>query len=287
LRITELRCPQAEDAVEQIAELTLEPLSSPKPSQARFYLGAKDRNGAPLGADVRRSGFFDAETQSLRGRKFYPHHRELEGLTTEEFRQARRYDPPVDENGRVRPERDTQNVTIHEWVRPGTEFRFTVRVQNLHPLELGALLWLLDPQRCGNRQPARHRLGMGRPLGFGAVELTATRVEVQDGAGMRRFLDTLGAAPMSAEDPPDFAATFAESMTGEFAGALATLRLVLSGFPPRVDREPAPVRYPRNGRGPIYQWFVKNEEDAAAGAAQVLRRRGDRDHLDRNDERRP
>jgi hypothetical protein len=51
-------------------------------------------------------------------------------------------------------------------VKPGVSFTFYVRFYNLRDEELGALLWALDlpPGHC-------HRLGMGKPLGLGSVQL--------------------------------------------------------------------------------------------------------------------
>ncbi|OJY45966.1 RAMP superfamily CRISPR-associated protein [Pseudonocardia sp. 73-21] len=281
LRVTELISPAACDAVEEIAELTLDPLSTPKPSQGRFYLGAGD--GGPMGSGVRREGFFDAASQALLGRKVYPHHRELEGVDSDEIRAKRRYRPAV-ENGQPRPLQDKQNVTLHEWVRPHSEFRFTLRVTNLHPMELGALLWLLDPLRCGRPdRPARHRLGMGRPLGFGAVELTATAVDLCDGEAMSTFLDTLGATVPVKIDPSELAGEFEAGMRGRgFGEVLDVLRAALVGYPKADRGVPTPVRYPRNGTSPIYEWYVQNEKDAVGGDAQVLRRRGRGDRLTEN-----
>jgi len=55
-------------------------------------------------------------------------------------------------------------------VRPGVRFQFTLHFENLRPEELGALWWALtlpgkpDVTYC-------HKLGMGKPLGMGAVTL--------------------------------------------------------------------------------------------------------------------
>ncbi len=57
-------------------------------------------------------------------------------------------------------------------LKPGVQFTFRVYFENLHDEELGALAWALqlpgEPERtyC-------HKVGMGKPLGMGAVAITA------------------------------------------------------------------------------------------------------------------
>lgn len=61
------------------------------------------------------------------------------------------------------------NITSH--VRPlaaGARFRGRVRVHNLRPVELGALLWAMT---WGGRTHLQHGLGMAKSMGCGAVSL--------------------------------------------------------------------------------------------------------------------
>jgi len=79
--------------------------------------------------------------------------------------------PGMDERGHV-DERSTQHTQMKP-LRSGVKFKFKVHFENLNMVELGALWWALalpaDPQKeyC-------HSLGMGKPLGLGAVKLTPT-----------------------------------------------------------------------------------------------------------------
>jgi CRISPR-associated protein (TIGR03986 family) len=52
-------------------------------------------------------------------------------------------------------------------LKPGVSFTFTIKFENLNQLELGALLWVLD---LGSQDNYRLKLGMGKPLGMGAVK---------------------------------------------------------------------------------------------------------------------
>ena len=62
-----------------------------------------------------------------------------------------------------------ENVMVH-WrtVPAGTAFTGKIRVHNLRPAELGALLWALD---FGGSTDSFHSLGLAKPLGFGQVQL--------------------------------------------------------------------------------------------------------------------
>ncbi len=56
-------------------------------------------------------------------------------------------------------------------VKPGVRFRFRVYFENLRAEELGALWWALAlPNESG--KVLRHKLGMGKPLGMGAVAIS-------------------------------------------------------------------------------------------------------------------
>jgi hypothetical protein len=63
---------------------------------------------------------------------------------------------------------------ITEWIPKDTQFSATIRVEGITRLELGTLLWLLRP--TGGQV---HLLGMGKPLGFGAVSVQAKEREIR------------------------------------------------------------------------------------------------------------
>lgn len=56
--------------------------------------------------------------------------------------------------------------------KQGQTLRFTakLRYHNLHPIELGALIWAVT---FGENAALRHSMGMGRPLGWGQVSIAA------------------------------------------------------------------------------------------------------------------
>ncbi|MDI7268385.1 MAG: TIGR03986 family CRISPR-associated RAMP protein, partial [Myxococcota bacterium] len=79
-----------------------------------------------------------------------------------------------------------------------TVFTGRIRIHNLRPVELGALLWALD---FGGDSEAQHMLGMARPLGYGQVvirvpglaDLRSSGGESPDREGLKRqFCEYMG-----------------------------------------------------------------------------------------------
>jgi hypothetical protein avisC_11520 len=77
---------------------------------------------------------------------------------------------------------DTVRLRVRDWLETGSVLTCRLRVDDVEPEELAALLWLLDPR---NLVPASERtgqavgfmrMGLGKPLGLGVV-----KVEVPEG----------------------------------------------------------------------------------------------------------
>lgn len=62
-------------------------------------------------------------------------------------------------------------------LNPGVRFRFKIRFESLHSAELGALLWALTLPGDAAVDFC-HRLGMGKPLGMGAVSFKDLRLNL-------------------------------------------------------------------------------------------------------------
>lgn len=295
--------------------LTLAILGEPKPAQARFY-AAHSRAGAPLPDGVpKRYGYSNPGTQSLRGRKVYPHHRlaaATPGYWTPpaDYRAAavtplpndgpaatyREYLRPMPPNSSPR---DKQNRAIESWVKPTTRFTFEIRASNLSKAELGALIWLLT------LPPGHfHRLGGGKPLGFGSVRLELMKEEsaVLD----HQAIADRYATPFGRADAQAWAAPLAEQAVAAFKGAagniagrgafdeLPTIRAFLNA----AEGPAWPVHYPRvlpplaahgatasgpaippDEKGESFRWFTENDghiaiEDATGHVKLEPRRDG-------------
>jgi CRISPR-associated protein (TIGR03986 family) len=295
VRIGPVRCPSA-DAIEHFGYpgVPLAILGQPKPQQARFYV-ASSKNGEaqPNGISKEQAGYFPQK--GLRGRKVYPHHQALPATYWQ--------DPFVDrtqlsDNGFFqeyrRPmnskeiERDDQNRSITGWVKRKVSFQFKIDVTNLSSVELGALLWLLD-------LPVNHfhRLGGGKPLGFGSVRLDIdwNSTELHKGDWWRESykvidMETLNQnSEQNRTELQDCIIQFKQAIGSAYGGGdfdrasfIAAFTRSAGGF---CDGKPlhypraSIARDPRNGtiapnpEGEAFKWFVANERTGREGGPKL------------------
>lgn len=138
-------------------------LSGPKPTTFQHYLvqqtpdaqpAGKTKNGKPKYKVVLSHYASPTPDETvIRGHKLYWHKGDVSRAQIEETEE-------------VGP-KDTQHTQFKP-VRSGVRFHFRIRFENLSPVELGALLWALRLPGSGEY---RHKLGMGKPLGLGAVKI--------------------------------------------------------------------------------------------------------------------
>jgi CRISPR-associated protein (TIGR03986 family) len=282
LRVGPVECVTA-DAVESFTHpgLPLAVLGQPKPQQSRFYV-AKDKLGNAQEAGLPKEAAGYASGKGLRGRKVYPHQRLSQGHwqdpnqdRTQELRSG-----VYQEYYRPKSQRDSQNRSLLGWVRPGSEFQFDLHVMNLSEVELGALLWLLSLP-----EGHFHRLGGGKPLGFGSVrlEIDWNQTCLADGDAWQQFYGRLYAQspcaasqtqPTGAPSAPKFISAFEHAVSSCYGSGrpLKQIRFIAAflraakGFDDGL-----PVHYPRVGDpnqqhapppspdGEGYEWFVANE----------------------------
>lgn len=62
-------------------------------------------------------------------------------------------------------------------LQPEARFTFRLKVHNLKPVELGAIVWALT---WGNNCELRHSLGMGKSFGYGQVSIRITGADLRD-----------------------------------------------------------------------------------------------------------
>lgn len=142
-------------------------LATPKPTAFQHYLTQQEPD------DKNRLDHYDSPPPHetvIRGHKRYWH----QGLSTDEGLTLDQMRERIEEKraGLRELETSTQHTQLRP-VKPGVRFKFRIYFENLSDRELGALCWTLHP--LGN--PAKtycHHLGMGKPLGMGAVKLEAT-----------------------------------------------------------------------------------------------------------------
>ena len=151
-------------------------LSGPKPTSFQHYLvqpemaGRKERmhyNSAPVKSE-------DGDTV-IRGHKLYWHKNPLghdaiyEKNSDVMLKQDETgIEPLLEKNGEKKSKISTQHTVIRP-VRKDVEFASRIHFENVSAIELGALLTALKLT-----ENMRHKLGMGKPLGMGSVQITAT-----------------------------------------------------------------------------------------------------------------
>ncbi len=150
-------------------------LASPKPTTFQHYLVQQKPDPQPQGTDrsgkpkyVKELADYAADPRAtvIRGHKLYWHKGQV---TMADLQEA--LDRLRDERGREN-ERDTQHTQIKP-VRAGARFRCRIFFENLSDEELGALLWALT---LPGTKTYRHSIGMGKPLGMGAIKIDASLV---------------------------------------------------------------------------------------------------------------
>ena len=266
--------------------LPLTILGQPKPAQGRFYV-ANDQGEPQHGIDKVDAGYDASQGKSLRGRKQYWHHKGLEAELTEDKQTKCYWQPSTEDRTQIRrkgryqeyrrpnkdgnPQRDSQNRSIKGWIKPGTEFRVSLYVQNLQPEEVGALLWLLS-------LPEKHyfKLGYGKPLGFGSVRLDVDDGVLPLGTGKdwEEYYAKLDADPPITLDPAQrdqCIQAFQKSMIAAYDADknfddlpfISDFLQILEG-PVADDLPDLPIHYPREDRNPTpegenFRWFTANE----------------------------
>lgn len=137
-------------------EITPNILGSPKPTAFQQYLVQSTEEGHEPNRKDTLAHYDSADSETtIRGHKLYWHKKQI--------------DETVDV---ANWSEDKQHTQIRP-VKEGVNFTFRIYFENLSQAALGALLWVLDlPAKNGDKQ-YRHKLGMGKPRGFGSVQISS------------------------------------------------------------------------------------------------------------------
>ncbi len=122
-------------------------LASPKPTTFQHYLVQTSYDKIKLNHYASQPG----QETFIRGHKLYWH----QGKSPEIWH------PSPNEAS------ETQITRIRP-IKPGKSFKFRIKFKDLSSVELGTLLWILD---VAKDESYRLSLGMGKPLGMGAVKI--------------------------------------------------------------------------------------------------------------------
>jgi CRISPR-associated protein (TIGR03986 family) len=268
--------------------LPLAILGQPQEQQARFY-AAKDQKGTPLDNGTKKDSGYQIG-QGLRGRKVYPHHQglpenywqnhsiekvpekpqvverpKLKGANTKTIEKVSivcpEYRRPKKDG---QEQQDNQNRSITSWVKPGVTFEFRIDITNLSSIELGALIWLLSlPENH------YHRLGYGKPLGFGSASLLIdwANSNLKLGEDWQQFYGSLLTSPTLIDFNheqlvTDFKLAITESYDQKDFDQVSFIKAFLQAA--RGFNDGKPIHYPRVTKEPhpdgeSFKWFTANE----------------------------
>jgi len=273
--------------IRQDAPVTLKELSTPKPPSPALYF----RRIAGDGYVGKNELAKNAAQYTLRGRKAYLHAWREQGQVVALGDNGRRADgngsPPWKSRYDGCPDDGHKRRVLIEPVSVGGVFHFEIDFNNLSQHQLALLCATLHP--CAHFE---HRLGMGKPLGLGSVEIDPVGLFLvnrsaryaSDDPGTSRYhaawraesaaawpghlqpelqADVLAGAPQPGE-------LAAEGMLAVSSDVRRALQLL--GNPGAIG---VPVHYPQlpNGmmEGEHFKWFMANDRDGApAGARQAL-----------------
>lgn len=177
-------------------------LAGPKPATGAPYL--RDHEGQHVGEHLTRGRLFEPGQTLIR--KVYPTHRFL--IDDNPSDKKMQLPPPTREAQSGAPAQGSE-VVVGSYLMPGGKLHATLRFTALTDTELAVLLWLLTPE---NLVPTSERkkgktgvfhIGLGKPLGWGAVEIRATDLVVADGKRLASgYADLSGCLGLSAADSP-------------------------------------------------------------------------------------
>ncbi|MFH1465591.1 MAG: TIGR03986 family CRISPR-associated RAMP protein [Pseudomonadota bacterium] len=159
------------NALPRVQEVLGGPKASFYPSYVEQDPGVPGAN--PIGGKDHYATYMDPDAR-VRGHKRYRMQPEV----------VKGPEPPKRRDGTV----NTDVATTFHPLEVGSVFRSVVRVHNLRPVELGALLWALD---FGGDDGCYHGLGMARSLGYGRCSITIAGTDLVPNDPARRGSDLL------------------------------------------------------------------------------------------------
>jgi CRISPR-associated protein (TIGR03986 family) len=128
-------------------------LASPKPTTFQHYL-VQDKETEAEKPKLKHYASQPVSKTVIRGHKLYWH----KGTSLEI-----KHPKPLEAQ-----EKQKSQITKIKPIKTGISFKFTIHFENLSTIEIGALSWILD---IAQNDDYRLSLGMGKPLGMGAIKI--------------------------------------------------------------------------------------------------------------------
>ena len=244
-----------EDAIRILNKGTLDeaaahPLMQPNPTSYQLYLRQ----------DGKTLIHWDSPNVRMRGYKFYWHN---------ESDIWRANDHELEEDEKRRRKNQEPLTKTLKPLQEGTKFISKIRFRNLSAVELGALLMIFNLD--GAKSPA-YKIGMGKSLGLGSIQIKSTLFVERTDAYTKLFDDGGFTNPYEEKSPDEFIQAFrdyvvSKEMLKTWQEVMDELKKILDW-----DNKPAPKKIQqmssnfsdRNNPNPFLQRAVLSTIDEVA-----------------------
>lgn len=202
--------------------IVLKPLGEPHPSLATFYL---------------KKGSYDDRTATIRGRKFYWHHKE-------KISAGENY--KIYEKSIISERKEKFNSTISA-LKPGNKFNFEISFKNLTDEELGVLIYALELE-----DNLLHKVGKAKALGFGSSKIVIEKFFLNSEKKYSNFL-----SPYIEGDKQKFLSIVREKYLNSDRKEIRELKIILKNTN-NLDFSKSPFPEDENKKGEVnsLNWFM-------------------------------
>lgn len=217
-------------------------LGTPHPTSYNFYLidpsdpkTVRNYDGSKVISERGKTDSDQKGEVEIRGRKFYYHNANS------------------DDMGKYLHSGDSPPARLRSQVKPVLRdniFRFKIRFRNLSKFELGMLLYCLKLE--GN---LRHKLGMGKPIGFGTVKIVINSMELVEDP-KSQYLEFTNTSPKQEKKEINSYVEHFKAQVTELAGKPFDQLLNIQKLKIILDPLCAPddIGYPSQG----FEWYGNN-----------------------------
>ena len=216
--------------------VTLKAFGEPHPTLTTFYLDNLERD------------YNENKEISIRGRKFYWHHKDKIGVPFSKYRKT--IEMPKDKNGQ---NKFAYNSSL-ELMDINNEFEFDVNFENLTDEELGVLIYAIELE-----DGLLHKVGKGKAFGFGSCKIEIEEFILENKNKYRDFF----VEPFEKENTKEYYINKAKEKRyfDEKRKNIKELKAILSKTNDLdFSESPFPEDINKKGETNSLNWFVNNKK---------------------------
>ena len=198
-------------------------LGEPHPTLTSFYLNKGDYNSK----------------STLRGRKFYWHHKDKINKDTSSFYNS------------IKAEKQEKHNSSIQFMNYGNEFKFNIRFENMTEEEFGLFLYSLELE-----EGMLHKIGKAKALGFGSCKIEIKNMKLDNTDKYSNFVN----ANIPNIDKSKYIQAFKETYGYELSKQSEDLKLIMNSIN-KLDFSNSPFPESTNNKGitNTLNWFMQNK----------------------------